>query len=73
MTLEAAKKEIHIQWLKQFRKFYHCFDLGVFVCIKDNGDGTALFEKERDPFSDQPLYRIDDYQKYSWMEMRPSP
>jgi len=29
-------------------KFRHCFDVGIFIFITNNEDGTGLFEKKRD-------------------------
>ena len=50
-------------------RFYHCVDLGIFIFVKDNGNGTGLFRKERD-FNDPHPARINqDEVNYPYDEM----
>lgn len=52
-------------------RYNNIFDMGIFTCIKDNEDGTAIFIKQPDPFDKPPMIKLE-YRKttYPWSQMR---
>ena len=56
-------------------KYRHCFDLGIFIAIKDNGDGTAQFIKEPEVGKEGLDFVLPERRSntYSWKEMRQYP
>lgn len=52
-------------------RFYSSADVGVFICIKDNGDGTGDFLREYNP-GDPPQIILPERRaiKLNWSQMR---
>ncbi len=49
--------------------FRHVHDIGTFVFVKDNGDGTGVFRKEKGLLDSEPRVIGSDLYTYFYSEM----
>jgi hypothetical protein len=54
------------------KKYYNSFDLGLFICVGDNNDGTGNFIKEEPLGEEGTSFILPEYRqvKYPWAQMK---